>query len=73
MLIAEMTKRTVRTELVEVHSIASSNRGDGISGLSAKCPSSVRKCAALPFDRLRANGSISDSELEKFVVIWPIC
>jgi hypothetical protein len=75
LLNSEINKKTVRTELVEVQSLVRSNKGERTSRFSSKCPSSIRKCAALPFDRLRANGSNNDSEIEKFAVktLWPIC
>ncbi len=52
------SKKTVRTELVEVQSRDTSN------GVTAPF---VRHCAALPFDRLRANGS-SDFGIRKILM-----
>ena len=58
------TNRTVRTELVEVQSHDTSNGVDEVTNLPA--PSFVRSCAALPFDRLRANGSTDFGISTKF-------
>ena len=48
---AEISNSTVRTELVEVQS-------DIFSNVASR---SVRRGVALPFDRLRANGTFMDS------------
>ena len=60
---SEPVIRTVRTELVEVQSIDISDGATCIANNKVSC--SVRKYAALPFDRLRANGSPSVSGIEK--------
>ena len=57
---AENSVRTVRTEPVEVQCHVTSNEGERITrcGATGKQASFVRKYAALPFDRLRANGAV---------------
>ncbi len=54
-------ERTVRPELVEVQSLIMSNRGNSRARCTYKHPRSVRNLAALPFDRLRANGAIGST------------
>ena len=56
---SETAIRTVRTELVEVQSRTKSN-GGGAARCAVEHPRSVKKGAALPLDRLRANGSPND-------------
>ena len=51
--------RTVRPELVEGQSLVMSNEANLI--LTDKATYSVRKNSALPFDRLRANGSFGEN------------
>ena len=60
---SEIVVRPVRTELVEVQSVEISDGATCIAKNKVSC--SVRKYAALPFDRLRANGSADDFGIKK--------
>ena len=55
---SETVIRTVRTELVEVQSVDISDRATCIAKNTVSC--SVSKYAAVPFDKLWANGSPND-------------
>ena len=68
--VMQAIESTVRTELVEVQRRAMSNR--------AKCSSNwiyyyVSKYAALPFDRLRANGTFADNFKRILIASTVIC
>ena len=60
-----MINRPVRTELVEVQILARPNGGKDVPGLASQVLCSIRKFAALPFDRLRANGSLIELVVDK--------